>query len=226
MKKLMMILTVAFTFCLLGSTLKAQIDYCEGNFDYDQDQDGTDAFQFKTDFGRHQYENPCPPNGPGPVPQTGQTTSYNLGDDGEFERGVEWPNPRFTDNGDGTVKDNLTGLIWLKHANCFDQRAWEEALSDCNGLSAGWCGLTDGSSAGDWRLPNHKELYSLTDAGSDNPTLPSGHPFINVQSTNYWSSTTCVGSTVSAWYVEMGSGILGNFDKASQVYVWPVRGGQ
>ena len=28
------------------------IDYCEGNFDYDKDQDGTDAFTFKTDFGR------------------------------------------------------------------------------------------------------------------------------------------------------------------------------
>jgi hypothetical protein len=35
--------------------------------------------------------------------------------------GVAWPNPRFTDNSDGTVTDNLTGLIWLKNANCTDK---------------------------------------------------------------------------------------------------------
>ena len=36
------------------------IDYCEGNFDNDFDQDGTDAFVFKTDFGRSSLSNPCP----------------------------------------------------------------------------------------------------------------------------------------------------------------------
>ena len=56
---------------------------------------------------------------PAPVHKTGQTTSYATGDDGDLEKGVAWPNPRFTDNSDGTVTDNLTGLIWLKNANCF-----------------------------------------------------------------------------------------------------------
>ena len=51
--------------------------------------------------------------------KTGQTVSYALGDDGDLQKGVMWPVPRFTDNGSGTVTDNLTGLIWLKDANCF-----------------------------------------------------------------------------------------------------------
>ena len=57
-----------------------------------------------------------------PVPKSGQTSSNATGDDGDLQRGVAWPDPRFTDNGDGTVTDNLTGLIWLKNANCFGTR--------------------------------------------------------------------------------------------------------
>ena len=86
------------------------------------------------------------------VPKTGQTASYATGDDGDFEKGVAWPNPRFTDNGNGTVTDSLTNLIWLKNANCFETRMWAQALTDCNGLASGSCGLTDGSSAGDFLI--------------------------------------------------------------------------
>jgi hypothetical protein len=93
---------------------------------------------------------------PAPVEKTGQTTSYATGDDGDLERGVAWPNPRFTNNGDGTVTDNLTGLIWLQDANCFGLKNWDNTLSACNGLANGQCGLTDGSNAGDWKLPNRK----------------------------------------------------------------------
>ncbi|MBF0538082.1 MAG: hypothetical protein HQL03_07505, partial [Nitrospirae bacterium] len=48
------------------------------------------------------------------LPQTGQTTSYYAGDDGALQKGVVWPNPRFTVNSDQTVTDNLTGLMWTK----------------------------------------------------------------------------------------------------------------
>jgi len=48
------------------------------------------------------------------VAQTGQTISYRTGDDGDLETGVAWPNPRFADLDDGTVKDNLTGLEWVR----------------------------------------------------------------------------------------------------------------
>ena len=81
------------------------------------------------------------------------------------------PNPYFPDNGDGTVSDNLTGLIWLKNANCFGQKDWATAMSDADNLSNGTCGLTDGSSAGDWRLPNRVELTSLVNSEYYNPAL-------------------------------------------------------
>jgi hypothetical protein len=124
------------------------------------------------------------------VPKTGQTTSYDTGDDGYHQAGVAIPNPRFTDNTDGTVIDNLTGLVWLKNANCFGEKVWATALTDSNSLNNGECGLTDGSDEGDWRLPNRFELESLLDLGNYNPALPSGHPFLYVQNHYYWTSTT------------------------------------
>jgi len=109
------------------------------------------------------------------LPQTGQTKCYDsagneiacagTGQDGDIRAGVASPVPRFTDNGNGTVTDNLTGLIWLKNANCFDAQTWPNALNATNTLNSGECGLSDGTVAGDWRLPNVNELESLVNAG-------------------------------------------------------------
>jgi len=173
------------------------------------------------------------PAGPVDLPQTGQTTCYDAGgsvvacpgtgQDGDTLAGVAWPSPRFTDNGNGTVIDNLTGLIWLQDANCFSVRTWFQALSDANSLASGSCGLTDGSAAGDWRLANRKELYSLTDFSQYIPSLPSGHPFLNVQTGSYWSSSTDADSPSNAWNVIMYSGnVLAN-GKTFGSNVWPVR---
>jgi hypothetical protein len=149
-----------------------------------------------------------------------------------LQKGVAWPSPRFTDNGDGTVKDNLTGLIWLQDANCDGVMAWSNALAHANGLYDGCsdcggadddCGLSDDSSAGDWRLPNVKELQSLIDFGEYNPVLPSGHPFTGVQSSDYWSSTTNADITSTAWRVYMSDGSAVSDDKSSGYFVWPVR---
>ena len=85
-----------------------------------------------------------------PVPRTGQTTSYATGDDGALQKGVVGPSPRFTDNADGTITDNLTSLVWLKDSDCFGLQNWFEALADALSLNSGECGLTDGSVAGDW----------------------------------------------------------------------------
>jgi hypothetical protein len=205
------------------SSITAQ-DFCKGDFNYDGDCDADDVSTFLEDFGRSQFFNPCPPDGPTPVPQTGQTTSYATGDDGDLERGVALVTPRFTDNGDGTVTDNQTGLIWLRDADCFGNRTWEEALSDSNGLASGSCGLTDGSNAGEWRLPNVKELTSLIDYSQFNPALPSGHPFNNVQSNRYWSSTTFLDGH-NAWYVNTLYGDAYLYNKGYDCYFWPVRGG-
>ena len=85
------------------------------------------------------------------VEKTGQIISYSAtgGEDGDLKKGVKWPKPRFVDNGNGTVTDRLTKLIWLKNANAFGIRTWEQALSDANTLASGSAGLTDGSVAGD-----------------------------------------------------------------------------
>ncbi|MCW9078616.1 MAG: hypothetical protein OQK74_05525, partial [Gammaproteobacteria bacterium] len=81
---------------------------CNGNFDGDEDVDAEDVTEFLVHYGRNQYNDPCPPIPPAPVAKTGQTSSWAPGDDGDLEKGVAWPSPRFTDNLDGTVTDNLT----------------------------------------------------------------------------------------------------------------------
>ncbi len=173
---------------------------------------------------------------PAPVPQTGQTTCWGTdgavvdcstdgrGQDGDIRAGVAPPDPRFTDNGDGTITDNLTGLIWLKNANCFGQRNWEQALADANALADPQCGLSDGSVRGDWYLPNRSELTSLLDFENFNPALPSGHPFMNFQSSFYWSSTTYAFSPAFAWDVDItGQGPLG-MRKVEGKFVTAIRG--
>ncbi len=164
------------------------------------------------------------------LPKTGQTLTVSEGDDGYLEMGRAWPSPRFFDNGDGTVTDKLTGLIWLKDANCKGAQSWTDAIDKANSLANGGCSLTDGSKAGDWRLPNVIELASLVDISNDNPCLPSGHPFTSTQSDRYWSSTTNpnpASDTPEAWCVEMYRGdMIPSAWKAGKYYVWPVRSGQ
>ena len=174
-------------------------------------------------------------NFPAPTPQTGQTRSWSEGDDGNLQRGVHWPNPRFSDNRDGTVTDNLTGNIWLKNADCFGSRTWSGSLAAASALKDGDCGLSDGSGEGDWRLPNILELESLRDIKYSLPTLPDtegggkwseGRPFERVRSTYYWSSSTNAGSADYAWYLHFGSGSVFSSAKDDNCcLVWPVRGG-
>jgi Protein of unknown function (DUF1566) len=171
------------------------------------------------------------------VAQTGQTqcwdttgtpiTCAGTGQDGDIQAGVPFPTVRFRDNGNGTVEDELTGLIWLKNANCFSFVRWAQALTAANTLHSGSCGLTDGSVAGDWPLPNVKELQSLIDFGQLDPALPTGHPFSGVQSPGgYWSSTTAAGSSGRAWVVVLSRGGTGVDTKVDLLLMWPVRGGQ
>ena len=148
------------------------------------------------------------------------------GQDGELQAGVPWPDPRFTDNGDGTVTDNLTGLIWLKNANPFGTRTWEQALKDCGKLASGSYGLTDDSKPGDWRLPNINELRSLEDYGQHTPALPEGHPFTNVRQSLCWSSTTVSSAPNLARFLFVGIGSCVWDHKSVLMGVWPVKGGR
>jgi hypothetical protein len=161
-----------------------------------------------------------------PVPKTGQTTPSDPGTDGALQKGVAWPSPRFVDNGNGTVTDRLTGLIWMQQASSLGQKNWEDALSAANGLASGSYGLADGSQAGDWRLPNLRELQSLVDYGSYGPALPADNHFTAVQSDEYWSSTTYASDTNAAWLVHFYGGVAHNNGKTYAGYVWCVRGGK
>lgn len=163
---------------------------------------------------------------PSEVPKTGQVNSYATGDDGDLQKGASWPDLRFTVNGDGTVTDNLTGLIWLMNANCFGYKPWDYAMSYASNLSSGRCGLTDGSADGDWRLPNLVEIESLVDTERYEPALPDGHPFSSVQLGKYWSSSVPAHNTNYACYVHMLRGTVYCETSSSYGYVWPVRGGQ
>jgi len=173
-----------------------------------------------------------------PVEKTGENVSHSGAghDDGDLQKGVAWPIPRFTDNNNGTVTDNLTGLVWLKNANCAGVTVdWQTAVDSAFALydgcvtcfeNEGDCGLSDGSSAGDWRLPNIKELLSLISYGRSDPALPNLNPFTGVQFDYYWSSTSndVIGSF--AWCVRFDYGSSTYDAYTNKHYVWPVRDGQ
>jgi len=184
------------------------------------------------------------------VAQTGQTDCYDIagnpiacsgtGQDADNPQGVPWPNPRFTIQADGTVMDQLTGLIWLKDADCLSNfpvgRDWTDALAQVANLNSGTdfscTDYTPGAFA-DWRLPNQAELLSLLSLGVSKPALPdtagTGHwaqddPFTDVESTFYWSSTPGAAAPQGAWGVGMPIGAGFGRLKTDTGFVWAVRG--
>lgn len=161
-----------------------------------------------------------------PLRRSGQTTSYHTRDDGALQKGVAWPTPRFADQGDGTILDLLTGLVWMKNAYCWGEQTWANALTKVAGLNAGTencSGYVTGTHT-DWRLPQINELESLMDLGRSGSALPSDHPFSNVLNM-YWSATAFPG-TGDAWFVSLFNGNVNAFDKGLTFDVWPVRGGR
>jgi hypothetical protein len=119
------------------------------------------------------------------------------------------------DNGDGTVTDNRTGLIWQQDEP--GTMTWGSALTYCEGLSL--AGSTD------WRLPNIKELQSLVDETRRDPSIATDK-FPNAVANRYWSSTTVAGNGVNAWDAVFLSGYFEwTFSKAGGFYVRCVRSG-
>lgn len=195
------------------------------------------------------------------LPVTGQTVCFSgngavitctgTGQDGDKQAGAPLPAARFTDNGTGTVSDNLTGLMWSKHANAPNRALPAHPVIQCTNAEAdmSWqqsldfvkC-LNTNTFAGfsDWRLPNLNELESLVNAG-----VPDSAAFLNansfgfgtafpqsqVQSSDYWSSTSESQFPDSAWDVNL---VAGDFPLTSVKIplnvaidtrgVWPVRG--
>jgi hypothetical protein len=115
------------------------------------------------------------------LPVTGQTTSYAAGDDGDLQKGIAWPVPRFVNHGNGTITDNLTGLIW-EQTPPTSYIDWTPALTRVMNLSTG--GYTD------WRMPNIVELASLIHC-ERNYAMDwlNTAGFVDIQIYDYWSST-------------------------------------
>ncbi len=169
---------------------------------------------------------------------TGQTVSYATGDDGALQKGVVWSNPRFTDNSNGTVTDNLTNLVWTKDAStptagsCVgDKMGFQAAFNYVKCLNtANYLGYSD------WRLPNRQELFSLVDRSVSMPSLSSVNPFIKVHYSAvmyniltydyYWSSTAFAEDPSRMWYVSFYDGAVYVDYNTPIGYVWPVRTGQ
>ena len=122
---------------------------------------------------------------------------------------------RFLDNGDGTVLDRLTDLTWEKSINA-TAVTWEDAILYCEGLTLG------GNS--DWRLPNIKEIRSLSDENKVQPSV-NNTAFTGVTITKYWSSTSLPNQTTKAWYLDNNFGITTYDVKTATHSVWAVRGG-
>lgn len=151
------------------------------------------------------------------LPRTGQISTYdqdgNLipfagsGQDGEVQRGEDWPDPRFVNNGDDTISDTLTGLMWFKSGNCFGELPWpttQQAVAEFNqGLRS--C-LERKNKYRDWFLPEADQLRTLLDAqaGVVSEYLRLAG-FTQIQDSAYWSATPYRGR-LKAWGVDFATG--------------------
>jgi len=119
----------------------------------------------------------------------------------------------YTVHGDGTVKDNVTGLVWQQTASTtlFTQAA---AVAYCAGLSLG------GHS--DWRAPSYVELVSLVDYGTPSPNIDAT-AFPGALGEPFWSSTPYAVPTGNGWVVTFNAGYVDIYDVSSSHYVRCVR---
>ena len=168
------------------------------------------------------------------LPVTGQTACYDAGgssiscsgtgQDGAIQHGISWPSPRFTDNSNGTVTDNLTGLMWEKRpgggndgTGAAAEKTWSGALDYASALALG--------THSDWRLPNVIELDSLFNGGvvSTGDWLESFF-FENVNDGFYWASTSSVPSPEKALGADFHyANRIQARNKTGSGYAWAVR---
>ena len=165
------------------------------------------------------------------LPKTGQTTTYQAGDDGFYEAG--WWKGRLDSNnkvrlvaktigGDDVVIDRATGLMWAADGNdagCNSGNTilWGPAITYAEGLT--FAGFTD------WRVPNVKELMSIINFSLSSPTIDNTK-FVNTYSNYYWTSTTNIPNTIAAWYITFGFGFVLSTSKTFfDVRLRCVRGG-
>jgi Protein of unknown function (DUF1566)/Collagen triple helix repeat (20 copies) len=196
------------------------------------------------------------PAGPqGPVGATGATGATGpagpAGPGGTRAAGPCYDNSsRYVNCGNGTVTDNVTGLIWLQDGGCVPAANWAAANQAAAALKDGDCGgaLRDGSSPGDWRLPTREEWAatiaravalgcvagrapSLTNDEGDNCMFSAtGHTsFLNARFQLYWSSSVNEAFPTQAFAAFTNqAGVVGSVERGGlgTAPVWPVRSGK
>jgi hypothetical protein len=124
------------------------------------------------------------------------------------------PSSTFVDKGNGTLYNSTKNLSLLKNANCFGALNWKDAYNKTNVLASGICGLTDGSTAGKWRIPTAAELSIIFSEAKS----PYG--------VYYWSSNSCVAFSSGACYMLYNGGSPDFGYEFDNHYVWPIRSGQ
>ncbi|GBC59405.1 hypothetical protein DENIS_0344 [Desulfonema ishimotonii] len=125
-------------------------------------------------------------------------------------------NKTFQDNGDGTVTDLQTGMMWQQQT--IGPMDWQSALAYCENLNLG--------NHDDWRLPNINELINLADFYKNEPVLDTTF-FPGTKISEYWTSTTWADSPTSAWTLRFATGHTRFVTKTTsdQVYFRAVRDG-
>ncbi|HBM17488.1 MAG TPA: hypothetical protein DD381_14260 [Lentisphaeria bacterium] len=127
---------------------------------------------------------------------------------------------RFTDNHNGTVTDNRTGLMWVKDIG-LTYLPWKEALLYCNKLN--YAGKKD------WRLPNLKELESIIDYYSEGETiLPPPFVWHNPKEHSsgfiYTSTPTPLANMWNIYTINFRVGAISQANCNTYGFIWPVRG--
>ena len=146
---------------------------------------------------------------------------------------------RFVDCGNGTVTDVQTGLIWLKDPGCFAMMDYASANNAAASLHSGECSLTDGSVAGNWRLPTQYEWGEILRSSCDGSgkfklpdrsgldcfdASPASKWAAGLQLYEYWSSAIYSDSLSMAYQASLQYGYVGYAGRTSLCFVWPVRG--
>ncbi len=154
------------------------------------------------------------------LPATGQPAIYyHVNDDGYLRKGAPLPSTRYIDNGNNTITDKFTGLMWQKSPSTV-KTTWEGAFAYVNALnSANFAGYND------WRLPNIIELDSLVFYGNSFPAdYLNYRGFTNVQRWIYFTSTTYASLTNYCWVIDFTLGTMSG-DKKTDIdsYPWAVR---
>jgi len=134
--------------------------------------------------------------------------------------------PRFTDNGDETVTDNNTGLMWTRSANpAGTLNTWSPAATYCKSLR--FPAPPDFLSYNDWKLPIIADLRSLIVGREHHPALPPGHPFVDVPATGAYWTYPCKRHTDKSQCYSYGglitTGLFERYYQDATLFAWCVR---